>query len=276
MVARRTVSIVSAALATTLILAATAAAKVTTQTGSSGGVTATFTFTGSAPLVSHPRLTIVLAGQELYNQPVSSHQCGTECGPGAFGAHASSVRVLNIEGNGQPDVILELYSGGANCCFIDQVFSLDPGTMTYVKTEHVFDTGALIKTLAPSHRWVFVSSDANFKYEFTDGADSGEPIQIWSFGSHRFSNVTRHYPKQIAADAATWLRLFKHHVANGVGLIAAWAADEELLGHNKLVQSTLAAYAAKGALLDGSIGLATGKPFIAKLNKLLRKLGYEH
>jgi len=42
------------------------------------------------------------------------------------------------------------------------------------------------------------------------------------------------------------------------------------------VQSTLAGYARKGQLRDGSNGPDTGKKFIAKLNKLLRQLGYEH
>ena len=274
MTALRRLSIIFAALAATLILAAAASALQTTDTASSGGVTATFTFNGSLPNVSHPRLTIVRAGQELYNQPVSSHQCGHQCGPGAFGAHVSSVRVLDIDSDGQLEVVLELYSGGANCCFVDQVFSLDPGTMTYVKTQHDFLFGAVIERLAG--RWLFRSGDGNFMCAFTDCADSGQPIQFWSFRAHRFHNVTRQHPKQIAADAASWLHLFKHHLVNGVGFIAAWAADEELLGHNKLVQSTLAGYAHQGDLRDGSAGVATGKKFIAKLNKLLRQLGYEH
>lgn len=274
MTAARRLSIVLGALVASLILATVAWAKPTTQTASTGDVSATFTFNGSLPTISHPRLKIVRAGHELYNQPVSSPQCGNACGPGAFGAHASSVRVLDIEGDGPPDVVLELFSGGADCCFVDQVFSLDPATMTYVKTEHDFLFGAVIERLA--HHWLFRSGDAGFMCAFTDCADSGQPIQFWSFRAHRFHNVTPQHPRQIVADAATWLRVFKHHMSNGVGLIAAWAGDEELLGHNSLVQSTLSGYARKGQLRDGSNGLDTGKKFIAKLNKLLRQLGYEH
>ncbi len=61
-----------------------------------------------------------------------------------------------------------------------------------------------------------------------------------------------------------------------MGLIAAWAADQELLGHNHKVQSTLASEAHKGRLRDGGLGQATGRRFVRKLNALLRKLGYEH
>jgi hypothetical protein len=274
MVKRGRISAATLTVTLLLVLAGPAWAKTTTETAQSGNVTATFTFTGSAPTIKHQRLTIVRAGQQLYNQAVTAHLCGTQCGPGAFGANASSVRVADIEGNGEPDVVLELFSGGASCCFIDQVFSYDPGTMTYSKTERNFDYGAVLTKL--SGRWRFKSADGGFLCAFTDCADSGQPIQIFSFSGGRFHNLTRHYPKLIRSDAARWLRAFKHHLSNGVGLIAAWAADEELLGKNKQVQSTLSSEAAKGNLRDGSAGLASGKKFIKRLNALLRKLGYEH
>jgi hypothetical protein len=256
---------------------ALAAARTTTETSSFGGVKATFTFSGSAPKIANMRLKIVRSGRAVYNEPVTSRYCGRLCQPGAFGRHTSSVRVLDIESDGQPDVILELYTGGASCCLVDQVFSFDPGVMTYIKSEHDFLTaGASIAKLGGS--WRFVSADGHFLCAFTDCADSGEPIQIWKFGGRRqFFDVTRNYPGLISRDAAKWMRLFKHHVANGVGLIAPWAADEELLGHNALVQSTLKGLAAKGELRAGRLsGQPTGQRFIAALNKLLRKLGYEH
>ena len=262
-----------AALTAGLVFAGTALA--TTETARSGDVSASFSFTGSPPTVTDQRLEIVNAGQVLYDQPVSSPQCGAMCGPGAFGSHASSVRVLELESGGPPDVVLELFTGGASCCFVDQVFSLEPGTMTYVKTERDFvNAGASIKRLVPGGSLLFVAADPVFDYAFTDGADSAEPIQIWSFSARHFHNVTRLHPRQITADASRWLALFRHHLSNGVGLIAAWAGDEELLGHNKLVQSTLAAEARKGDLRTGTNPLPGGTKFVAALNRLLRRYGY--
>jgi hypothetical protein len=255
-------------------LAAIAWAKTTTQTAHSGNVSAVFTFTGSAPNVKNPRLAITRGGEQVYNRAVKSKQCRPYCSPGAFGSHASSVQVADLENNRSPDVILELFSGGANCCFIDQVFSYSSKAKTYIKTEHNFAYGAALVPI--NRRWRFKSADGAFLCAFTDCADSGEPIQIWSFSARRFHNLTRKYPKLIRSDAARWLSRFKHHVSNGVGLIAAWAADEELLGNNTLVQSTLASEAKKGNLRDGTSGVATGKKFITALNKLLRRYGYEH
>jgi hypothetical protein len=262
------------ALALAMTAVATGAAKATTQTSSAGGVRATLTFSGSAPKISKMRLRIVRSGHAAYNQPVTSHFCAKRCDPALFGPHTSSVHVLDIESDGQPDVILELFTGGADCCLVDQVFSFDPGVMTYTKSEHdFFNAGASITKLGGA--WRFVSADGHFQCAFTDCADSGEPIQIFKFGGRRrFSDVTRSYPTQITHDAAKWMKLFKHHLNNGVGLIAPWAADEELLGHNAQVQSTLKALAAKGALRNGGAGPASGKKFVAALNKMLRKLGY--
>ena len=126
------------AAAASLALAAPALA--TTQTVHSGAVSATFTFTTTKSFVGFKnlRLTITQSGNVLYDQAVSSKFCGKLCEPAAHTGKLSSVHALDLEHNGQPDVLLDLFSGGAHCCWIEQIFSFDPGTMTYVKTEHNF------------------------------------------------------------------------------------------------------------------------------------------
>lgn len=266
-----------ATLVAALSLSAVALAVTTTiDTSRSGDVSATFTYTGPAGAAKHLHLTIQRAGRVAYSRGVYSRHCSPYCSPGAFGRH-SSVLVVDLEGNRRPDVLLELYSGGANCCFIDQIFSYNAARGTYVKTERDFaSAGTRLAHIGSPRRWRLVSADDSFKYLFTDGADSGEPIQIWSFAKRRFTDVTRSYRRLIAADAGRWLRAFNHDLKNGVGLIAAWAADQELLGHDALVQSTLNREAARGHLRDGGNGLAQGQKFIAKLNRYLTKLGYRH
>jgi hypothetical protein len=268
----RTVSL--AVVALLLCAGSAVAASTTTQSASGSGVTASFSYTGSGINVHGAHLTIARNGQTVYDQPVRSPACGSRCGPGAFGRHVKSVRVLRLD-PGRFDVILELYTGGANCCLVDQVFTYAPAAGTYVKTERNFASyGAAIRRLGSARRWRFLSGDDSFKYEFTDGADSGEPIQIFSFSATRFHNVTRSYPTLIASDARRWWKYFTSHLSNGVGLIAAWAADQELLGHDKHVQSTLATEARRGNLRDGGLGGPTGRRFIAALDRFLHKLGY--
>ena len=269
-----------AVVVTALSLAFAPAALATTQTAESGNVTATFTFSGSYPNFTDLHLTIAQGSTVFYDEPVASKLCGSYCAPGSPSGKTSSVHVLDVEHDGQPDVVLDLYSGGAHCCSIEQIFSFDPGTMTYAMTQHYFgDPGEEIVDLGHNGRYQFLTADDAFAYEFTDFAASGLPIQIFTFSHRHFFNVTRHYPKLIARDAARWLKAFNsmatQHYPDSVGVVAAWAADEELLGHVKLVNSFLAMQLKAGHLNSAlSPEEPGGARFVAKLRKFLRTHGY--
>ncbi len=258
------------------VLAAPAAASAKTQTAHAGGVSASFSYTGRFPGYSRERLQIRRAGRVAYDAPVASSYCNPKfpCDPGAGSGSAPSVHVLDLESDRRPDVVLDLFTGGAHCCTVEQVFRLDRATGTYVKAERNFgDPGARIRDLRRDGRLEFVSADDSFAYAFTDFADSGFPVQILTFRGGRFVDVTRQYPALIRADAGRWLRLFKHHLDDGVGLIAAYAADEDLLGRYGLVRNTLARELRKGDLrsLGGGPG---GSRFVHALQKFLRQHGY--
>ncbi len=265
---------------TVLSLVAAPAALATTQTASAGNVTATFTFSGTYPNFTDMQLSIAQGSTVFYDEPVVSKLCGMFCAPGSSSGPGTSVHVLDLEHDGQPDVVLDLYSGGAHCCSIEQIFSFDPGTMTYATTQRDFgDPGEQIVDLRHNGRFEFLTADDWFAYEFTDFAASGLPIEILRFSDRHFFNVTRQYPKLIAKDAAGWMKAFKsmakQHYPDSVGVVAAWAADEELLGHVKLVHSFLANQLKAGHLNSAlSPQEPGGAKFVAKLRKFLRTHGY--
>ncbi|HET6869177.1 MAG TPA: hypothetical protein VFH80_24920 [Solirubrobacteraceae bacterium] len=264
---------------TAICLIAAPVALATTETASSGNVAATFTFQGKVPRFHGLHLTISRSGAVVYDQPVVAKFCGKLCWPGQGAIRSTSVHVVDLEGTGDPDVVLDLYSGGAHCCTVEQVFSFDQATTTYVKTEQVFgDPYAKIVDLGHNGHFEFLTADDSFAYEFTDFAASGLPIEILTFANGHFTDVTRSYPKLIAKDAALWLRAFKaqakQHYPDSVGVIAAWAADEDLLGHTKLVARYLHKQAVAGHL--NAAFAPGGTKFVAKLQKFLRRRGYLH
>jgi hypothetical protein len=275
LLAMRSLRLLGLVLAATGCLLLPSAALAVTQSAHSGDVSATFTFKGKFPNYFGERLQIVRAGSVAYDHPVSSMDC-SPCAPGAPEANASSVRVVDIESDGEPDVLLDLYSGGAHCCLIAQIFSYDPVKNQYVRIEHDFgDPGYRLLDLRHDGHKEFVTADDSFAYEFTDYAASGLPLQILTFAAGTFTDVTRQYPKLIRKDAARWMRAFKHHYVDGLGLIAAWAADEELLGHAKLVKRTLAQQLREGHLRTPlSPHGGGGAKFVRRLNKFLHKHGY--
>lgn len=268
-----------------LALSVPAAALATTQTASAGPVTATFTFTqtGTTPSFSGMHLTISQSGSVLYDQPVHSKTCGNYCAPGATGAtgsKASSVHIIDLDHTGQPNVVLDIFSGGAHCCSIAQVFTFDPATRTYAKTERNFgDYGDRIADLGHDGRHEFVTGDDAFAYAFTDYAASGLPLQILTFSGGRFRDVTTHYPALIRKDAAIWLKAYKgmarQHYADSVGVIAAWAADEYQLGRRAAANRYLAQQAGAGHL-KSPLGrsVAQGQRFVTVLKRFLRRHGY--
>ncbi len=239
----------------------------------SAGVTASLGSSGSPPVQT---LTITRNGRVAYDGRVRAPGC-PRCSAVAVPPGKQALHVLDLESDGEPDVVVGLFSGGANCCFINQVYSYDPAARTYIRSQHNFlNAGAALAELGD--RWVFKSGDSRItEAGFTDTADSGTPIQVWRFAHRTFTDVTRTYPRLIRADAARWLRLFHHHLSNGVGLIAAWAADEDLLGQSALVDSTLKSLAAQHKLRT-PLGLPHNSQtlFVTQLEKLLHRLGYTH
>ena len=256
------------------------AALATTQTATSGGVTATFSFSGKFPNYSKQHLTITRDGAVLYDHAVRSQACGKFCAPGATEPHASSVHVIDLDHTGEPNVVLDLFTGGAHCCSVEQLFTFNPGTMSYATAERNFgDPGDRIEDLNHDGRFEFVTADDRFAYAFTDFAASGLPLQILDFSGGRFTDVTDSYPALIRKDAANWLKAFKHlnhgHDIDSVGVIAAWAADEYRLGRVAAANRYLSAQAAAGHLKTPlATTNAQGAKFVARLKRFLRRHGY--
>jgi hypothetical protein len=275
----------SGLLATAGLLAALApgsalAAARTVQTAQAGNVSASFSYRGTVPRYTAERLTISRGGTVVYDHAVTAPQCGGVCWPAATGAHQSSVHVVNLSPSDTHDVVLDLYTGGAHCCSLEQVFRYDAAHRTYVESQHNFgDPGDRLVDLGHTGRDEFLTADDRFAYAFTDFAASGLPVQILSFSQGHFHNVTRHYPKLIARDAAAWMKSFRQqassHYADTVGVVAAWAADVDLLGHSQQVNTFLARQAAAGHLNSALLGArGSNARFVTALKRLLHQLHY--
>jgi hypothetical protein len=262
------------------LFAGSAAAEQQSVTAGQGLESATLTYqqgtdSFGGQTFSKLELQILHGGQSFYEQPVSSHFCDAECLPETFGG--GPLAVEDLEGNGQSEVVLYLNTGGAHCCTVAQIFDLDPGVMAYRLTEHDFgDPGAVLADISLDGRLEFESADDRFTYEFTSFAYSGLPLQIWSFHEGRLIDATREFPAQISADARRQLGAFRANRSKGLGLgfIAAWAADEDLLNHRSLVSRTLADEARRGRLRSREAFSPGGTKFIAKLTRFLKKTGY--
>jgi hypothetical protein len=251
-----------------------------TQAIKAGGVTVTYTYHGTPPLSSHSRLKISKDGEVVYDQSVTSKWCGSECSPSIIARDKSVVHIVHLNRTGPPSVVLDLYSGGAHCCFVEQVYSLDANSDVVHKAEYNFgNPGVRLVKLSANGRFDFLSANNDFAYAFTDFAASGMPIEIFSFSHDTFHNVTRSFPTLIRTDATRWMNAFRSqagtHYQDSVGLVAAWAADEDMLGRSTAVSRFLTAQSNLGHLNSALSPVTTSdQKYVAALQKFLRKHGY--
>jgi hypothetical protein len=260
--------------------ASPAGAGAASQSASSGDVAATFAYTtqpgGFGNTYANETLTIARAGTTAYSKPVADPSC--PCEPGTAGPKSSpSLQVVDLDHSGEPNVVLNLYTGGAHCCTIAQVFSYDAASGGYTETSHDFaDPAFKLEQLSPGGEFRFVTADARFEYQFTSFAESGVPLQIDALANGAVVDVTRAYPLLIKQNAGMWWRLFVKYRSHdaGVGPISAWAADEENLGRDAYVQMTLRRQLRAGHLNNPGVGNKGGAAFVRALGRLLRKLGY--
>jgi hypothetical protein len=254
-----------------LWLALAGAAGAATQTAGFGGVRATLSYSGGiGPTIRNLRLRILQGGAVWYDKAITSRYCLG----GLHGCSPASPRALHVaylEGNGAIEVVVDLFSGGADCCNIEQVFTPSSALGdTYFVTQRNFGpAGAKLEDLSRNGDRELVSGDAAFYCQFTACYASGLPIQIFGWGSLNFTNITRRYPAAIARDAARWWAAYRRHQtggpSGGEGVLAAWAADEELLGNASRVATTLASQVEAGHTTSG---------FVTALHAFLRRHGY--
>ena len=201
------------------LLAGSATARLRSSAAREGIVSATIVYEQSSAgtgglTLSNLALQISRAGRPFYERPIGSRACGSSCLLET--ADGGPLLVKDLEGNHQPDVVLELNSGGAHCCSIVQVFAFDPGAMTYRGIEHNFrDAGALLTDVSGHGRFEFESADDRFAYEFASFAYSGLPLQIWRLQDGRLRNATREFPRALAADASRQLGRFRAEPPQG-------------------------------------------------------------
>ena len=263
-------------VATAAIAASPVAAGAQEQTSTNGNVSATFSFSRDDTYsVGDLWLTITRGGETLYDDAPHVGDCDRydACGP-AY-AERDSVRVRDLDGDGEPEVLLDLYWGGAHCCFFANVYSFD-GSGYRSLSRNFADAGYRLGDIDGDGVPEFISADARFAYRFTSFASSLFPVQILSFLKGRFCDQTDQYPDRIRADAKhAWhwyRRALRGTSYEPRGAIAAWAADEYRLGKRAATLHTLRHLARHGRL-PGTAPISQ-QGFVGKLDRFLRRAGY--
>jgi hypothetical protein len=222
-----------------------------------------FVTTGGFPAYKAVSIDILRSGRTVYSLAVPNRLVPLR-GKG-------DVLVRDLDNDAEPEVLFTLYSGGAHCCQTDLIFRWD-GKRYRPLTYDFGNPFATIRDLNGDGRPEFITGDDRFSYRFTDFADSAWPIRVLIYSQGSFADVTRRFPDQIHADAT---RLLHGDSTRGDlrGILAAWAADQCLLGRtwSQIVPTILAAGTQH---LRGPSGGPSGAAYVGALHQFLVTTGY--
>ena len=274
MIRSRLALVLAAASVTAAAVPSVAAAEE--QHAAMGAVAATFSFTRAGEYEYRDmRVAVARGGQTLVDAPAAVPGCEEPyCMPGG-GMEADSIAVRDLAGDGEPEVLLDLYTGGAHCCVKTRLYWFDGSG--YRSLVHDWgDLGYRLRDIGRSPAPEFVSGDARFSFAFASFAGTVFPFRAWSFGDGALRDVTRSFPRRTRADAARAFRLYRKAIRTGRfearGAIAAWAADRYLLGHRAATLRRLRALAHRHAL-PGDVPRSQAA-FVRRLDRTLRRWGY--
>jgi hypothetical protein len=240
-------------------------------------VTATAVTRNYQQWLTHPQLTLKTG--------TTSWQAPLKPAPMAFQQHYDPlpVRVAATRQSGyvclaqfapgKPSfAVVSVYAGGAHCCTSFRVF--DPSTRTATRLD-TGNMGAVIATVGD--RLLLRTADDRFSYAFAAFAFSGSPVKLLRPTGSGFRNVTKAHPALVRQDADQWWNQFLHPDDSGLGYLAAWAADQERLGHDARVWSTLNRLNDAGRLTEPKNDRSywpEGAKYVAQLRQFLTKTGY--
>ena len=204
----------------------------------------------------------------------------TSASLGTWYSARPSVRVRDLDADSEPEVLLDTYTGGAHCCFVAYLFHYLPGSRRYAKTFHTFgNVGYSAKNVDGRANVELLTKDDRSAYVFTAYAASFFPIQLWHVDDGQFIDVTRSFPGLVESDANELLSEYRRvwqERGDVRGVLAAWLADQYLLGKEKAGWAKLDAAYRRGELgpREDLIGWPQGRSYFKALRAFLVRTGY--
>jgi hypothetical protein len=259
------------------VLVAFVAAALLLTPAAGEDVRAQLTVTERAGVVRDVRLRIVRLGRVRLDTKVPRLGCA-DC-PGWRVVGRPVVR--DLDRDGESEVVVDVYTGGAHCCTHSLLYRWQPRGRRYVRSTAGWgNQGYRLADLNADRRPELSSRDDRFAARFTAYAASASPLRIWHYDRGRLRDVTRRFPRAVERDAALlwqdYLRVRRNEVREVRGLLAAWLADQALLGHadqgwRRLEQAHRRGELGRGARVDG---YHAGRGYLAELRSFLRRAGY--
>lgn len=229
--------------------------------------------------VANPRLKIVRAGAVALDAPITD-VCPSGCilvGDDPRGRGESMLKVADLDRDGEPEVVVDTFSGGAHCCTDAHVHDFRAANGTYARLTVPWGNGGYrLRDLGGDRLYEMIGSDDAFAYAFTSYAGSARPPKLLRYRHGRDGlpgvvNVTRRFPRLIRSDAREVLKVIRRARRGDDmrGFLAAYVADQYLLRRGRVGLREVDRAARHGLLAE-----STRRTYRSALLRFLRKHGY--
>ncbi|HEX2129495.1 MAG TPA: hypothetical protein VHF58_09800 [Solirubrobacterales bacterium] len=250
-------------------------------TRTAGAVGATLSWRGDFAETKNFRIQISRDNVVLVSEPVRVEDCGEPIRGYAcpWPVGDSPLEIRDLDADGEPEVIVRAFTGGAHCCVVALIYRWTGGE--YVSSERNFFGAAwTLKDFDQDGIVEFRTSDYRFDFLYGSHAESVFPIQIMRFDAGSFTDVTREFPKQVGRDARLLGREYERRAETRKRLgvrsaLAAYVADLYLLGGKRDANRVLKDALEKGVLERNRFGPGPwGRKFVRHLKRTLDRFGY--
>lgn len=271
-------------LAVLLALCAPGAAWAARETASSGAVEVSLSYARDAGALQarDVRLSITRDGVPALRSDAAGLACMACRGAvpirGIAGADTPSLTVRDLDADGDPEVLLELYTGGAHCCSVTVLYRWD-GTRYRRSSQYWGNYGFRLGDLGRDGRVEVLAFDERFVYAFCAYVCSAAPSQVLRLTDGRLRDVTREFPERAARDADALrraLRSLKGSERPAIkGVLPAYCALEYLAGRGARCIPELERALRRGDLRRNEGDLApSGRAYVRAVLRFLSKTGY--
>jgi hypothetical protein len=227
------------------------------------------------------RVRVVRAGQVLYDKPIGA-PCQQFCSPTESALTRKHVGLRDLNGDGDPEAIVDLFTGGSSCCVFVYAYGFDAAANVYRRARLDTGGGFVVRDRDGDGVPELVGDDFRFRGLFTCGACGSRPIRIWHYGLRRFEVVTPSFPAQIRTHARRMKRIYervRHRRDAPVfvkGALTPYAADLCLLDRCAAGFRLVRLAIRRGELNRRSDFDVSphGAAFLSALKRFLRRSGY--
>jgi subtilisin-like proprotein convertase family protein len=198
-----------------------------------------------------------------------------------FTGGPNPLTVRDLDFDREPEVLLDLYTGGAHCCAYTLMFRYRPRFQDYRRIVGFWgNVGYRLLDIDRDGRPELVSADDRFSYTFAAYAASVQPLQIWHYDRARLVDVTGSFRGLVEREAGrlwqSYLAVRRSEYPEVRGILAAYLADLYRLGRQGEGWRRIEEALQRGELGPDSSkdGWPAGRSYIRMLRAFLRQTGY--